>query len=637
MEQKHLTESLEKAINDFYSEIESFLDKEHTEKDLKTPMRDLANQFIFGGYIHVAGTADGKKVDKKIYLNAIEFYYHECGPYTLKDNGKIKDYIMYHIPDPVLTKQKKKTSKLSYTDNWRMRKFPLGYMHAHESGMDITFEDPKLNMDRFRASILVREFVVIENDNFNLARYEDMPTHIYDELLIDLGIVSKSPLEVYWVDDTRGTVIELNPVQRENVATYDIKSDGTPVKNKECLDKREWRFERVNKLEGFIQWCHESQIFNSRNEHITNLENWLDGIRSNIPELPKHEHTIFDVCGYAHYENILSNLYAFFIDPQEKHGLGNLFLSSLLESLDLPSDFISDEISIRREYYTEDKNRVDIVITDNNAAIIIENKVRHKVDNDFDDYYKSVKLSKKQGVLLTLQRYKSVPEHFVNLTHSAWMRNIKLKLASDFAHVDNKYIMLLEDTIKNIDNMTNQQMDKEQIRFYLNNRKEINSLELIKEQFTNTVTSQFCQDEVAKSINNEFCLKKTPNGYCYYKLPNMNLMITVLYRPLWNHVNHGSRVDVYAEVQYKDGIDALDKHYEILSDKYANTDSFEFYKKTKLDKSNSFCHFAHLRVDLDAEELPKELNNIGDIVADKIKKSGIVEPLLELRELIQRD
>lgn len=38
----------------------------------------------------------------------------------------------------------------------------------------------------------------------------------------------------------------------------------------------------------------------------------------------------FQVSGYPHYENVVSNILAFYLDAQEEHRLSNLWLESLM-------------------------------------------------------------------------------------------------------------------------------------------------------------------------------------------------------------------------------------------------------------------------------------------------------------------
>ena len=51
---------------------------------------------------------------------------------------------------------------------------------------------------------------------------------------------------------------------------------------------------------------------------------------NSLPEI-KQQISIFDVSGYPHYENVCSNVLAFYLHPQKEHDLENLVLSALLK------------------------------------------------------------------------------------------------------------------------------------------------------------------------------------------------------------------------------------------------------------------------------------------------------------------
>jgi len=46
-----------------------------------------------------------------------------------------------------------------------------------------------------------------------------------------------------------------------------------------------------------------------------------------LPHISKSEN-IFNITGYPHYENVCSNILSFYLNPNNEHGLGNLFFSS---------------------------------------------------------------------------------------------------------------------------------------------------------------------------------------------------------------------------------------------------------------------------------------------------------------------
>lgn len=65
------------------------------------------------------------------------------------------------------------------------------------------------------------------------------------------------------------------------------------------------------------------------------------------------EPNLLEIARVSHKELPVSNLYAYFLDKNESHGLGNLFLESLIELLPANSFIVGNEkIRIEREVYT---------------------------------------------------------------------------------------------------------------------------------------------------------------------------------------------------------------------------------------------------------------------------------------------
>ena len=46
--------------------------------------------------------------------------------------------------------------------------------------------------------------------------------------------------------------------------------------------------------------------------------------------LPPISTSVFDIAGYPRYENVCSNILAFYFDPNNEHGLGKLFYVCLM-------------------------------------------------------------------------------------------------------------------------------------------------------------------------------------------------------------------------------------------------------------------------------------------------------------------
>lgn len=84
----------------------------------------------------------------------------------------------------------------------------------------------------------------------------------------------------------------------------------------------------------------------------SNLANYKDLLTEfkRLPPSPR-EFTFMQVAGYPHYENVCSNILAFYLDPQEEHGLGDLVLRSAPLSTGTPPQRPADHHGERDTSY----------------------------------------------------------------------------------------------------------------------------------------------------------------------------------------------------------------------------------------------------------------------------------------------
>ena len=106
-----------------------------SDDSLTKAFSELAPYFISGGYIKV-------REDYRVYPTTVEFYFH-----SEREDG-VKDPIVYHRDN------NKVKGKIPY--------FPIMTLHAHDSGYDITFENPK---EQYRASVLIRAYQIWDVHN----------------------------------------------------------------------------------------------------------------------------------------------------------------------------------------------------------------------------------------------------------------------------------------------------------------------------------------------------------------------------------------------------------------------------------------------------------------------------------------
>lgn len=163
----------------------------------------------------------GLQRDIVVRPTCLEFYYHE------ESDGGIKDPIVYH----------------RNSMNAQYAAFPLGVLHNHVSGVDITFEAGTSPENAIRASMLIREFDV---DGLN----DDRSTRLYSSLYQQRSVFDG--ISVKWVDGDEPVDVVSYP--RKNVALYDENGEKMTAKDypdmpatedkKLVQDMRKWQFRR---------------------------------------------------------------------------------------------------------------------------------------------------------------------------------------------------------------------------------------------------------------------------------------------------------------------------------------------------------------------------------------------------------
>ena len=203
-----------------------------------------------------------------------------------------------------------------------------------------------------------------------------------------------------------------------------------------------------------------------------------------IPFVKQQPKTFLEIARQPHYENVISNIYAFYFDPYEEHGLGHLFINSFIEcikeQMQQAKIFLDDfqEFVIETEYGTEDKGRIDLFLYNNEQAIIIENKIYHHLANNLDDYWntatKEVKTKNIVGVLLTLGKHSgNLHQNFVNVLHFDFLKAVMSNIGNHLMEASEKYVTFLKDLYQNIENMSTKLLSSDDFKFYIENQDKI--------------------------------------------------------------------------------------------------------------------------------------------------------------------
>lgn len=174
------------------------------------------------------------------------------------------------------------------------------------------------------------------------------------------------------------------------------------------------------------------------------------------PAKKKADETLFEICGFPHYENVISNVLAFFFDDRNDHNLNGLLAKSLIEASGIPDSNIDLQLQAEREVRTDSGGFIDLLLSNDSICIVLENKIWAPLDNDLADYMKYAKKrssGKTIGIVLSLKRLDTRNSDFTNVIYSEFINKIRANLGSFIGKQYNQYLFWLIDLINNLENL----------------------------------------------------------------------------------------------------------------------------------------------------------------------------------------
>ncbi len=212
----------------------------------------------------------------------------------------------------------------------------------------------------------------------------------------------------------------------------------------------------------------------------------LKKLMSEFKRLPRRltdEPTLLEISKFPHYENVCSNILAFYLSPEEPHQLDNVVLCSLLRAAGVKVDDSMLQVEwIGREVGTKAGGRLDLLVETNAYIIGIENKIWATVNNDLSDYYLTlVKYGENKkrnpiGLLLSLKPIEP-PEGslFKNVIYQQFFDVLLREIGPYAVSGNRKYVEYLFDFVRTIQNLTRDRMiDHEFLNFAKKEKKNIN-------------------------------------------------------------------------------------------------------------------------------------------------------------------
>lgn len=339
--------------------------------------------------------------------------------------------------------------------------------------------------------------------------------------------------------------------------------------------------------------------------NVQDLKDWIDKHNDKIPERPKWKRTILDIMGCATLENRWSDLYKFFLDENEEHGLKDLFIRSLENVIGEEEGWMRN-FNILREDSTKDmtgyveeelldnsfntknkkeKGRIDLLIVGTNRkAIIIENKVNATIvgnDNPLVQYVDTVKRKGyediKKIVLAINKNYSDmVYAHnplrkdnqsidvykYQYITHLDLITKVLEKLPNYISKANPIYLSLLCDFIQNIENVTNRSATPDEIAFFNEQYETINKIYNLYKKVDKAYKDQLKQlrfDKLKLELDIKSLSDEDNKRLIYLQYNNTGIYLTLFLNSLWNNIASHSAVRVILEIRNEEIKNKVDR------------------------------------------------------------------------------
>ncbi len=371
---------------------------------------------------------------------------------------------------------------------------------------------------------------------------------------------------------------------------------------------------------------------------IFNLNELQFFLRDNeIPKIKGKPKTFLGIAKQPHYENVISNIYAFFFNVYEEHNLKDLFVKSLLEITQADQKQIRNftDFDIATEFGTNKKGRIDLLLSNSEQAIIIENKVYHYLDNDLDDYWDSINSEHKIGIILSLQpisksnysQYKNA-DNFISITHLELLKQVQKNLGNYILESNEKYVTFLKDFIQNIINLSTKTMHKKEIDFYFKNQQKIRDTKAFMESVENHVKIEI--EKAGNILNGVNLVKPRANSEkdnrirYFVSQKNENLMYTI---GLDHLLSGDNKLILVIELTNetlinRENYNKIDFNEDELT--VCFTDNF-------LNTNFNWAHFALKEYILEAEDI----HNLSSFILDKLEKDNFISIFRKLESFLE--
>ena len=184
-----------------------------------------------------------------------------------------------------------------------------------------------------------------------------------------------------------------------------------------------------------------------------------------LPQVYRRK-TVMEVSGNPHYENVSSNILAFYFDTAEEHGLSDCLLMAFLNAAGIKTEPLTGKLKVHREWSTEQRKRIDLILDSPSLTIGIENKIYHWLGNDLNEYGAEIdRIGQGKGTVvkavlgLKLVKPEELVAGFVSLTYSQLWQQVRSLLGHYAANADPKWLTYLFDFMATTTNLADKNLE----------------------------------------------------------------------------------------------------------------------------------------------------------------------------------
>lgn len=218
---------------------------------------------------------------------------------------------------------------------------------------------------------------------------------------------------------------------------------------------------------------------------------------------PPKELTLFSIGGKGYYENPTTDLLAFFSDPNQVHGFGDLIIQSFFACLSIEfPDSTKLVLPPQREVVTRNNKRLDLLLIGDDWILAVENKIQHIQNNPFEDYEQHLKIlhpNKKIFMVVLSPSGTSLNATWRPVSYATLISEIQNKIEIFFTkQKSTKWFVFLREFLIHLENeATENVMEDKQIEFVENNYIVINQIMELRDNYPKII------EKKAKSILDE--------------------------------------------------------------------------------------------------------------------------------------